>query len=93
LSYESGDEPLPYGKRFGLTGKISYHFGNSISLPLSFLQENISFCYVYDTEKLGDYDSEWGNGYELSFFNTFSCAGENFMTSKDISKGILLVLV
>ena len=71
LSYESGDEPLPYGKRFGLTGKISYHFGNSISLPLSFLQENISFCYVYDTEKLGDYDSEWGNGYELSFFNTF----------------------
>jgi len=71
LSYESGDEPLPYGKRFGLTGKISYHFGNSISLPLSFLQENISFCYVYDTEKLGDYDSEWGNGYELGFFNTF----------------------
>jgi len=70
IPYESGDEPLPYGNRFGLTGKISYHFGNSISLPLSFLQENISFCYVYDTQKFGDWENEWGSGYEFGFFNT-----------------------
>ena len=71
LSFPSGTWPLPYGNRFGLTGKISYHFGNSISLPLSFLKENLSFCYVYDTQKLGDWESEWSSGYECGFFNTF----------------------
>ena len=71
LSFPSGTWPLPYGNRFGLTGKISYHFGNSISLPLSFLKENLSFCYVYDTQKFGDWESEWSSGYECGFFNTF----------------------
>jgi len=71
MSYESGDWPLPYGNQFGIAGKISYHFGNSISLPLPFLKENLSFCYVYDTQKLGDYNSEWSSGYEFGFFNTF----------------------
>ena len=70
MPYESGDIPLPYGNHFGIAGKITYNFGSSISLPLHFLQENVSFCYVYDTEKLGNYDSEWGCGYELGFFNT-----------------------
>ncbi len=71
ISYGSATYSLPYGNRFGLSGKISYHFGNSISLPLPFLQENISFCYVYDTQKLGDCNEEWSSGYEFGFFNTF----------------------
>jgi hypothetical protein len=71
LSFPIGTWPLPYGNKFGLAGKLSYHFGNSLALPISFLQENISFCYVYDTQKFGDWESEWGSGYELGFFNTF----------------------
>ena len=70
LSYESDNFSLPYGNRFGLAGKISYHFGNLISFPLYFFQDNISFCYAYDTAKYGDWDNEWGNGYEFGFFNT-----------------------
>jgi len=62
MSYESGDWPLHYGNHFGIAGKVSYYFGNMVSLPLSFLQNNISVCYVYDTAKYGEWDREWGNG-------------------------------
>lgn len=70
MSYESDNFSLPYGNRFGLSGKISFHFGNLISFPLYFFQDNISFCYTYDNAKYGDWENEWGNGYEFGFFNT-----------------------
>ncbi|HHI87453.1 MAG TPA: hypothetical protein ENK03_00735 [Candidatus Cloacimonetes bacterium] len=70
LSYPSATWPLPYGNRLGVTGKVSYNFENIASIPIPFLQENISICYVYDTQKLGEWESEWSSGFEFGFFNT-----------------------
>ncbi len=70
ISYASGDYPLPYGNRFGVTGKVSYNFENIAPIPIPFFQENISFCYVYDTANYADNPSEWGQGFEFGLFET-----------------------
>lgn len=71
MRYETGEYPLPYGNRFGVTGKVSYNFENIAPIPIPFLHENISICYVYDTQEFGDWESEWGSGFEFGFFNIF----------------------
>ncbi len=71
MSYASGDYPLPYGSRVGFTGKVSYDFGvnSNISMPVSFLQSNVSLCFVYDKAKYGDNSSTWGQGFEFGLFD------------------------
>jgi len=72
MHYKSGDYPLPYGTRLGFTGKVSYYFGtnSNISMPVSFLQSNVSLCLLYDTAKYADNPSTWGQGYEFGLFET-----------------------
>ncbi len=72
MHYKSGDYPLPYGTRLGFTGKVSYDFGanSNISMPVSFMQSNLSLCLLYDTSKYADNPSTWGQGFEFGLFET-----------------------
>ncbi len=79
FKYDNGDkekQPLPYGNRTGIAGKLSFINikGLADEYPLLFdISKYLFSIYAsYDNAKYGDNPSTWGKGIEFTLLDIFS---------------------
>ncbi|MBC8525931.1 MAG: hypothetical protein ISS28_00445 [Candidatus Cloacimonetes bacterium] len=77
--YNNGDkekQPLPYGNRTGIAGKLSFinikNLADEYPLLFDISKYLLSIYASYDNSKYGDNPSIWGKGIELTLLDIFS---------------------